>query len=480
MNFFQLILKQIRQRSLSTILTIFSISLGVGLAIAILVIHRESKQLFGQTDYGYEVLAGVKGSGLQLVVNTVYHIDRSPGNIKYSVYESIAKERRFRQDAKIVIPQCVGDSYNGVIPIIGTTPQFFGYSDDGTRVEQTRRFEYRPGRSFEFAHGKVLTENRFEAVIGSDVPRLAGLKLGDTFQATHGFPNPNQPPDVHEEKWTITGVLAPTRTAADKCIYIGLTSFYTIFEHGEAEIQREAARQAGAPKSPVPIAAPQPPTPQPAAPTTKPVGEEKHDEHAGEHEEKHYTMAPDGTIVLDPELLGAREVSAVLIKARSGFGAMNLMFNLNLLPDVMAVNPAMVMREFFANFLDGPVQLLLVISALVIVIAAIGIMTTIYNSVAARSREIAILRALGATRRRILLLITFEAALLGLIGAIIGFILGHAMAAAGSAYLNRTFGEGIAWQRVSPYEIWGIAAVVLIAFFAGLVPALKAYRVPVA
>ena len=62
MNLFQLILKQARQRSLSTVLTILSITLGVGLAIAILVLQRESQGLFGQTDYGYEVLAGVKGS----------------------------------------------------------------------------------------------------------------------------------------------------------------------------------------------------------------------------------------------------------------------------------------------------------------------------------------------------------------------------------------------------------------------------------
>ena len=33
------------------------------------------------------MLVGVKGSPLQLTLNTVYHIDKSPGNIKYQVYE---------------------------------------------------------------------------------------------------------------------------------------------------------------------------------------------------------------------------------------------------------------------------------------------------------------------------------------------------------------------------------------------------------
>ncbi len=467
MNFFQLIFKQIRQRSLSTILTIVSIALGVALSIAILVIYRESRQIFGQNEYGYEVIAGVKGSGLQLTVNTVYRIDRSPGNIPYSVYEELLKNPKYLRDVRTAIPQCVGDSYEG-LPIVGTIPQYFGYNDDGSLVEESKRFEYRPGKSLELEQGKMLVENRFQAVIGAEAAKRTGLKVGDHFHATHGMPQPGQEPDVHDEEWTVVGILKPTHTANDKCIFIGLTSFFTIFEHGEAELARDAIRN-------------NQPLPQPKPkPKDDDHGHEGHSHEAHEHEDKHYTIAPDGTIKLDDEIMAAREVSAILIKTRSYFSAMNLMTTLNLQPDVMAVSPGLVMREFFSNFLDGPVQMLLVIAVLVIVIASIGIMTTIYNSVAARSKEIAILRALGATRTRILLLITIEAALLGLVGGLIGFLLGHLLSAAGSAYLMHTFGEGIGWTKVNIIELYLLIGVVIIAFLAGLVPALKAYRVPVA
>ncbi|MDB5324476.1 MAG: ABC-type antimicrobial peptide transport system, permease component [Phycisphaerales bacterium] len=457
MNLFQLILKQIRQRSLSTALTIFSIALGVGLAIAILVLQRESGNLFGQTDYGYEVLAGVKGSGLQLTVNTVYRIDRSPGNIKYGVYEKLMKDRIYRQDVRVAVPQCVGDSYKGR-PIVGTTPQFFGYDDAGQRVESkegepTKRFEYRPGRSFEFAEGKPFREDHFEAVVGSDVPKMADLKLGDEFHATHGFPQPGQSPDVHEETWKVVGVLAPTHTAADKCVYIGLTSFYTIFEHAEAELAREATRDGKAQPAPA---------------------------HEEDHDAKHYALATDGSIKLDKEVLDAREVSAILIKARGGLNAMNLIYNLNLQQDVMAVNPAGVMREFFGNFIAGPSMLLLVIAILVIVVASIGVLTTIYNAVSARTHEIAVLRALGATRNRILVMVTAEATLLGIVGGAIGFLLGHALAAGGSVVIEQKFGEGINWVGVSWPELACLVGAAVLAFFAGLVPALKAYSTPVA
>src|SRR5215204_3093266 len=104
MNLFQLVLKQMRQRALGTWLTLLSVTLGVGLAVAVLLVRRGGESLFGQTDYGYDLIIG-KGSPLQLVLNTVYHIDKSPGNIPYTLYEQLVNDRR---QVKIAIPIVVG------------------------------------------------------------------------------------------------------------------------------------------------------------------------------------------------------------------------------------------------------------------------------------------------------------------------------------------------------------------------------------
>jgi putative ABC transport system permease protein len=146
----------------------------------------------------------------------------------------------------------------------------------------------------------------------------------------------------------------------------------------------------------------------------------------------------------------------------------------------MAVNPASVMREFFDTFLSSSAKVLLLIALLVTVVAGASIMTTIYNSVSARRREIAILRALGATKGRILSLICIEAALVGLFGGILGFIAGHLLGAAGSIYMNKLVGEGLNWTAVGGEEWIYLGAVVVMAGLAGLVPGLKAYRTPVA
>jgi len=209
-----------------------------------------------------------------------------------------------------------------------------------------------------------------------------------------------------------------------------------------------------------------PAEPQPAA-----ADEEDHDA---------FHLDDQGNIIPDlPKEEWA--LSAILVKSRGqGFQAQQIMYNFKVIDDrATAVNPATVMREFFNTFLSGSTKILLIISALVTIVAAASIMTSIYNSVTARRREIAILRALGATRNRILTLICVEAALIGLAGGLLGLVIGHALSGAGSVYLQRTMGEGIRWLQFSGEEAAYLVAVVVIAFLAGLVPALKAYSTPV-
>jgi putative ABC transport system permease protein len=148
--------------------------------------------------------------------------------------------------------------------------------------------------------------------------------------------------------------------------------------------------------------------------------------------------------------------------------------------EALAVNPAGVMRTFFDTFLKGPTLLLLIIAFLVSIVAAVGILVSIYNSVSARMREIAIMRALGATRVRILTLICTEAGLVGLFGGILGLIAGHLLGAVASVLFNKFIGQGINWVIIDVNEVYYLLAVVVIALLAGLVPAMKAYTTPVA
>ncbi len=520
MNVFQLVLKQMRQRSLSTWLTLLSVVLGVALAIAIMILRREAQAMFGQTDYGYDVLVGPKGSPLQLVLNTAYHIDRSPGMVPYTMYEGLSGPD-YKRNVRLAVPFAVGDTYKNQ-RIVGTLPSLFGVADDGAPMSDERAFKYRPGRRYELREGRVFHPRKFEAVIGSDITKITGLKVGDKFKAVHGGSREGQAADEHDTEWSVVGALHPTQTANDRVLFIPLISFYAINEHEDALESISKYRppaegmepESKEPKSPkdAPQLAPghdpglneAPRAPDQAlsnflgaAPATAPSTShdthhhdadgtqdhkpDEHDAHAGhDHAHgEHFELNPDGTIHL--ELPKEKwMVSAILVQSRGPFLASSLMYAINNGPDAMAVNPATVMREFFGNFVEPGTKLWLLVAILVTLVATVSILVSIYNSIVARLREIAILRALGATRRRILAQICLEAGLIGLTGAIIGLIMGHLLAAAGSAYMRRLMGEGLNWTKIGGEEALYLVAVTVIAVLAGLVPAMKAYRTPVA
>jgi putative ABC transport system permease protein len=473
-NLFQLVFKQMRQRALSTWLTLLSVVLGVTLVVAIMILRREGQALFGQTEYGYDVLVGPKGSPLQLTLNTVYHMDKSPGNIPYSLLGEITGGEQYRGQVKWAVPFAVGDTYEGH-RIVGTSLRMFNVDDAGKTLSDGG-FEYRPGRSYELASGRHFHPRKFEAVIGSEIPQLTGLKIGDKFKATHGTPSAQEIADVHDEQWEVVGILKPTHTANDRVLFIPLISFYCVGEHGEGLEAQAQIRQGVDPS-------------QIGSPATQQASRADADSHDGSekpaqphhhhHEHKPYALAPDGTIDLKipPEHWA---ISAILVRSQSPFAAQQLMYVVNNRPEAAAVNPATVMREFFDTFLDTSAKILLLIACMVTVVAAASIMTTIYNSVVARRKEMAILRALGATRARVLQLICVEAGLVGLLGAVFGLLVGHGLAAVGSVYLSHLVGEGIDWLAVGGEEAVYFICVVLIALAAGLVPAMKAYSTPVA
>ena len=103
-------------------------------------------------------MLGARGSQLQLVLNTVFHLETSPGNIPWTLYQEIRK----RPTVELAVPYAVGDNYQG-FRVVGTTEDLFA------------RFEYRKGERFRVqAGGRFFDSNNREAVIGSFVAARTG------------------------------------------------------------------------------------------------------------------------------------------------------------------------------------------------------------------------------------------------------------------------------------------------------------------
>src|ERR1051325_3881122 len=106
--------------------SMLSVLLGVGLATAILVFQREAPKLFGQHDFGYDAVLGVRGNKLQLVLNTVYGMGAGQGTIPYLYYEQLPRNlpTQYRGAVKWKVPYAFGDDYKG-FTVVGTNSQAF-------------------------------------------------------------------------------------------------------------------------------------------------------------------------------------------------------------------------------------------------------------------------------------------------------------------------------------------------------------------
>jgi len=212
MSFLAMAWRYLRFRWLVSLLTVAGIALGVALVCAVLALRHESERALSRDAGLYDLVAGGKGSPLQLVLSSVYHLDSPTGNLPYSVYEQMKRDSRILWAAPIGL----GDNYSGY-RIVGTESHFFDLPD-------------RNGEPFfRFADGQGF-KDRFEVVLGSQVASSSGLGVGDSFFGTHGLVEvPGA--EVHRDfPYRVSGILASTGTAQDRAIFGTLASVWEIHE----------------------------------------------------------------------------------------------------------------------------------------------------------------------------------------------------------------------------------------------------------
>ena len=136
----------------------------------------------------------------------------------------------------------------------------------------------------------------------------------------------------------------------------------------------------------------------------------------------------------------------------------------------------------FRGFEDLLSRLRLALLGLAIVallLACLGIANTMYTAVLERTKEIGVLKALGARRRDVLLLFVAEAAVIGLAGGLIGTVIAVALARVGNTAVDRlTQGVASGGLDVFRTDAWvvvaALALAVLLSTVSGLLPAVRA------
>ena len=428
--------RNIRQRLLTSLLTALSLALGVALVVATLVTGGIVKQAFESgSGLGYNMIVGAKGSPLQLVLNSVYLISKPIENISWDFYQQFlpAAERpdgvdgTFAASTKTVVPICMGDYFRG-FRVIGTNTAYF----DRLTVGDGRPFAFAAGRNFR-------NDEFFGGVLGATVAAKLGLKPGDPFAPTHGADDGK----VHDP-FMVTGILARTDTPVDRGVFVNMEGFY--LQDGHA----------------------------------KPV-------EGAESDERKEEPPSEGGNTPTPLPFAQREVTALLLDTASLPGlppeltAMGLRTAINEGRDGQAALPIAEIRQLLDLFVRPLELLLLLITALVVLVSAIGILVSMVGSSLERSRDVAIMRALGARRSHVLAVVLIEAVLLAVGGGLAGWLLGHLLVGAIAPLITTNAGVSASIFSAAPgAELLLVPFLVVLAILAALLPALAAYRTDVA
>jgi len=431
--------RNIRQRLLTSLLTALSLALGVALVVATLVTGGIVKQAFESgSGLGYNMIVGAKGSPLQLVLNSVYLISKPIENISWDFYQQFlpAAERpdgvdgTFAASTKTAVPICMGDYYRG-FRVIGTNAAYF----DRLTVGNGQPFAFAAGRNFRDAEF-------FGGVLGATVAAKLGLRVGDPFAPTHGADDGK----VHDP-FTVTGILARTDTPVDRGVFVNMEGFYLQDGHAKP-VEGDDEPSAAVISAAAPV---------------------------------------DGSTNPAPLPFAQREVTALLLDTASLPGlppeltAMGLRTAINEGRDGQAALPIAEIRQLLDLFVRPLELLLLLVTALVVIVSAIGILVSMVGSSLERSRDVAIMRALGARRSHVLSVVLIEAVLLAVGGGLAGWMLGHLLVGAIGPLITTNAGVSASIFSAAPgAELLLVPFLVVLAILAALLPAMAAYRTDVA
>ena len=192
MNIFKLSLKNIFNKPLSSTISLALLILGIGIISLLLQLNTLIKDQMDNNLKGIDMVVGAKGSPLQLILSSVYHIDSPTGNISLAEAEKISKNRMVGSSIKLLY----GDNFKGY-RIVGAEKKFI---------------ELYNGK---IKKGKNLSKP-FEVLVGSKVYSKLKIDIGDDLISSHGLRETGESHD--DQSFKVVGLLEPSNSVIDQLI----------------------------------------------------------------------------------------------------------------------------------------------------------------------------------------------------------------------------------------------------------------------
>lgn len=396
-NAITLALKSLRHKPLSTAMNMLLMAVGIAMMTFILSVSTQLADSATRDAEGIDLVVGAKGSPLQLILSSIYQVDTPTGNIPLSS-EALLKQNRM---VKNVTPLALGDSYQG-FRIVGTS---LGYIQHYQGV---------------IDQGQLFAEP-MQAVIGAQVAKRTGIKLGQDFYGSHGLTSGGE---VHDGVlYKVVGILKPGGSVLDRLIVTPVASVWAVHEK------------------------------------------------------------TNGLDASDPEekeaMEESRELTALLVQYASPLAAVTMPRFINSQSELQAAQPALEAAKLF-RLMGVGIEVLRGIAIIVLLSAALSMFVALYNALEERKADLAILRMLGASPRKLFVLLLIEGCVLALAGALLGWLIGHVAVEIFGHILAADQNLSLSGLIILAEEFWLILVALGIGLIAALLPAIRAYRTDIA
>ena len=427
MNISRLSWQNLISNPLNTTLSLLLMTLGVGIISLLFLLNNQIEQQLQANLRGVDMVVGSKGSPLQLILSSIYHIDNPTGNIPYS--EAIKIDNNSLVD--LTVPLSYGDSYNG-FRIVGTTHQY----------PELYEMSLKKGR---------LWSRSLEVVLGSTVAQIHRLKIGDTFYGTHGLIEGGH---VHDEyAYEVVGTFNPSYTILDQLILTNTQSVWQVHNHEVIEQGHEHQE----------------------------CDHEHHDdEHSHEHHncdhEHHIEESTVSGLELNASIPEDAMITSLLVKFKSPIGLIQLPRKINETTNLQAAVPALEISRL-TNLLGFGVQTINIIAFIIIIVSGLSIFISLYNSLKKRRYELALMRVHGASKSQLVQLVLQEGIILSVIGTVLGLLISRITLLITTLFAEHKYTFSSFQYNLLNEELWLLPIALLIGIVASIIPTALSYNI---
>ena len=404
-----LALRSLWNRRGTAALTAVSIAISVTLLLGVQLTRGSLRDSFTNTLSGTDLVVGARTAPLDLVLHSVFRIGEANAEVSWKTYQKIARH----PDVAWTVPLSLGDSHRG-FRVLGTSRDYFVH------------YRYAHGQPLRFAVGLPFRD-LYDVVLGAEVARTLGYRLGDSIVVSHGIGAVSFAPHA-DQPFRVAGILAPTGTPVDRTLHVNLEAITAIHLdwRGGAEVAPELRTTA---------------------------------ERARQRD-----LTPEG-------------VTAFLVGMRSRVLALTMQRAINQYREeaLTAAIPGVALEQLW-SIVGIAESALSLVAAFVVLAGLLGMVTAMLTSLNERRREMAILRSVGAAPHQVFALLVLESAALALAGTVAGIMLAYGLLLGLGPWVQSRFGLALHPGWPARTDITIIAAVLAAALMLSMVPAWRAYR----